>query len=418
MMNGLRRPSEGMLATCEMTEAGSISGVVTNELPEGGPPVWITIFPKLGMISTRDGRSFQVDAGRLIRTFQEDGIAVPIDINHQTDTAMATGGRCDAIGWIEQLRVNAGKLEARVEWLDEGKTLINERRYRYTSPSFYHSPDRLATRLKAVALVTAPALANQIALASAGSPEEQHVQVERYRIKAAAAGRCLSFDEAHEEMFAASRLAAGHQDLDRLKMSDHDVRMKAAMERAADLSSKAKAYMAEFSWHNRGRGMSVCMADAVSHVEALDDWATAATLSQRGGGQARTSSLASEATAILTKAREKIREADAFGASLSLAEAVSLVEMEDKRVATLAVDGHTGSRGVAFEAMQLLSDARKRIQEVKAAGGSLSLADAITLTDTPPPEAFRLLSKAGAFMQASLRCGRAVNLADAVSAIE
>ncbi len=157
------------------------------------------------MISTRDGRSFQVDADRLIRAFQEDGIAVPIDVNHQTDTAAATGGRCDAVGWIEELRVNAGKLEARVDWLDEGKALINERRYRYTSPSFYHSPDGLTTRLKAVALVTAPALANQIALASAGSPEEQQrVQVERYMTAAAATGRCLSFADAYNEVFAAN----------------------------------------------------------------------------------------------------------------------------------------------------------------------------------------------------------------------
>ncbi len=194
--------------------------------------------------------------------------------------------------------------------------------------------------------------------------------------------------------------------------------MKATMEKAAALASSAKAYKADFDWHNRGRGLSMCISDAVAHVEALDDQAATAALSQ-GGGPPRRSSLAAETAHILKKAREKIREAHSSGKPMSLSDAVSYVEMEElaRNASTLASRDHAGRRGVAFEAMQLLSDARRRIQDVKAGGGSLSLADAISMGDAAAPEAFRLLARAGAFIQTSSRSGRKVGLADAVSAV-
>jgi phage I-like protein len=131
-------------------------------------PEWITVFPKGGAIATRDGRSYQIDSASLIAAFTGDGIDIPVDVNHATDAAGIFGGRADAMGWIAELRASkGGGVEARVEWLEEGEALIKSRKYRYTSPTFYHDKSGRATRLKAVALVTAPALANQTALAAA-----------------------------------------------------------------------------------------------------------------------------------------------------------------------------------------------------------------------------------------------------------
>jgi phage I-like protein len=142
-------------------------------LPDTGssPPEWITIFAKSGSISTRDGRAYDVDPQILVSRFQADGVDLPIDVNHATHHAALSGSRADAIGWIKELRVEGGALQGRVEWLDEGKALLAAKKYRFVSPDFFHTPDKKPTWLRSVALVTAPALGNQKALATA-SPQE------------------------------------------------------------------------------------------------------------------------------------------------------------------------------------------------------------------------------------------------------
>src|SRR5690606_33593843 len=43
-----------------------------------------------------------------------------------------------ALGWIEELRVNAdGSVDARIDWADRGEDLIQKDRFRYVSPSYY-----------------------------------------------------------------------------------------------------------------------------------------------------------------------------------------------------------------------------------------------------------------------------------------
>jgi len=154
-------------------------------LPAGEtPPEWITIFPKVGRIDTRDGRSYDVDAAALIARFKSDGVDVPIDVNHSTHHAARTGARADAVGWIKELRVEGGAtsgsaarniggaLQGKVEWLDEGKSLLAAKSYRFVSPDFFHTPEGVTTWLRSVALVTAPALGGQKALAAASSQQE------------------------------------------------------------------------------------------------------------------------------------------------------------------------------------------------------------------------------------------------------
>ncbi|TDX60774.1 Mu-like prophage I protein [Methylosinus sp. sav-2] len=150
---------------------------VVAPLPESAaePPEWITIFPALGDVKTRDNRSYSVDGAALIRAFEASKLDIPIDINHATDNAAARGERSDAVGWISGLRIEGGALQGKVEWLDEGRNLLAKRAYRYVSPSFMHTPDGRATWVKAVSLVNAPALANQPALAAAGEPVQDQV---------------------------------------------------------------------------------------------------------------------------------------------------------------------------------------------------------------------------------------------------
>ena len=131
------------------------------------PPEWITVFPAGGAILTRDGRRYEIDAAALMAAYAGDGIEIPVDIDHSVDAGLF-GGRPIIGGWIAELRATKnGGLEAKVDWLGDGRDRIAARTHRYTSPSFYHTKEGRATRLKAVSLVPAPALANQPALAAA-----------------------------------------------------------------------------------------------------------------------------------------------------------------------------------------------------------------------------------------------------------
>lgn len=143
---------------------------MANPLPkDGSAPEWVTVFPKAGRVETRDGRAFDVSAATLMAAFREDAINIPVDVNHATDAAGMFGGPAPAVGWGTELREHEGGLQLKVDWLDEGRALLKARQYLYTSPSFFQDKNR-ATRLKALALVTSPALARQPALARAGGP--------------------------------------------------------------------------------------------------------------------------------------------------------------------------------------------------------------------------------------------------------
>lgn len=151
-------------------EAGVALYTLTTQLPQvdasGEPPEWITVFSQLGQIMTRDGRTFEVDGQKLMSVFADDGIDLPIDINHSTSWAMGDNAR--ASGWVKELRVDGSRLDARVEWLEEGKSLLRAKQYKYLSPAFYHNDLGQVSRLMAVSMVNSPALARQPALASAG----------------------------------------------------------------------------------------------------------------------------------------------------------------------------------------------------------------------------------------------------------
>lgn len=185
-----QRPASTLIEQAEA--AGLILLSAVTALPkDGSAPEWVSLFPKTGRIETRDGRAFEVSAATLMAEFAAEGINLPVDVNHSTDTAGMFGGPSPAVGWITDLREHDGGLQAKVDWLDEGRALLAARQYLYTSPSFWQDKNR-ATKLKALALVTSPALARQPALAHAGgqTPEPSMKSI------AAALGLAEGADEA------------------------------------------------------------------------------------------------------------------------------------------------------------------------------------------------------------------------------
>jgi phage I-like protein len=212
-----------------VAQAENAYGAVLAALPPGfaagEPPEWVTVFPSLGEIKTRDGRAYTVDAAALIARFEQDGVDLPVDVNHTTHHGAKDGKPSPAVGWVKALRVDGGALKARIEWLAEGAKLLAERRYKFISPDFFHTAAGATTWLRSLALVTAPALANQAALASA-----QPSQPESSPMKELAAALGVTPDASEPALLAALKggfVAKGIHDEAVARLSAAEGRLKA-----------------------------------------------------------------------------------------------------------------------------------------------------------------------------------------------
>jgi phage I-like protein len=115
---------------------------MSKSLPaNGSAPEWIEILP-LGTFSTvtGDGRGpFHADGAKVIAATKANGLdrGLPIDYDHRT--YVADDSR--AAGWIRELKMNGGKLWARVEWTPAATAAIARKEYRFISPVFKCQPD-------------------------------------------------------------------------------------------------------------------------------------------------------------------------------------------------------------------------------------------------------------------------------------
>ncbi len=99
---------------------------------------WVQV-AKTGKFSDPRYGNFTItaqDFGRWIKNFDSNvghgSMGLPVDADHSPEKR----GDTEAYGWIKQLEQRGNELWARVEWNDQGKTLIAERRYAYISPSY------------------------------------------------------------------------------------------------------------------------------------------------------------------------------------------------------------------------------------------------------------------------------------------
>lgn len=104
-------------------------------------PDFIQLLPA-GTFRGRDGRGpYRVrDVARVIAaSLHAAGGRLPVDENHQIDTALKAGAAAPARGWIVALEARDGALWGRVEWTPTGRQLVAERAYRGISPAFLHT---------------------------------------------------------------------------------------------------------------------------------------------------------------------------------------------------------------------------------------------------------------------------------------
>ncbi len=125
-----------------------------------GAPVWVHLIP-LGELKTRDGRKFTLsNPQNIIREFQLGEIDLPIDYEHQNDKPEAkNSGPVAAAGWITELEIRENGIWGKVSWTDKARELIQNKEYRYLSPSLMITKEQgEIVRLKGAGLVHNPNL--------------------------------------------------------------------------------------------------------------------------------------------------------------------------------------------------------------------------------------------------------------------
>ena len=131
------------------------------ELPQGkSAPSVIHLLPN-GTFKGRDGRSWTLDdPARLIAQHKARKIDLPIDYEHQgEDSSRAQNGPVPAAGWITALEARSDGIWGHVKWTKTAANMIQEREYRFISPTFkYASATRKIMALTSAGLVHNPNL--------------------------------------------------------------------------------------------------------------------------------------------------------------------------------------------------------------------------------------------------------------------
>lgn len=121
-----------------------------------GAPEIISVLP-LGHVVSQKGE-FDVDeeSFRAMKAqIAQHGVDLVVDYEHQT----LKGVQAPAAGWVKELMLKDGHIQARVEWTPAATGYLQNREYRYLSPVItVRKSDGKATGLHSLALTNTPAI--------------------------------------------------------------------------------------------------------------------------------------------------------------------------------------------------------------------------------------------------------------------
>lgn len=108
----------------------------------------------VGDVIGYDGRSFRIDGEMVLASIERNALHIVLDENHSFGEALA---------WFQKdsFEVREDGIYASIEWTPKGKTLAENRSYRYLSPVFDMGDNRTVIGLDSVGLVNRPNLLNQ-----------------------------------------------------------------------------------------------------------------------------------------------------------------------------------------------------------------------------------------------------------------
>lgn len=121
-----------------------------------GAPELITVLPLGHVIS--DKGEFDVDTESfdlMLAHRARRGVDLVVDYEHQT----LEGVQAPAAGWVKELMLSGGEIQARVEWTPAAAEYLRNKEYRYLSPVVsVRKSDRKAMWLHSLALTNTPAI--------------------------------------------------------------------------------------------------------------------------------------------------------------------------------------------------------------------------------------------------------------------
>lgn len=108
----------------------------------------------VGDVIGYDGRSFRIDGEMVLASIERNGLHIVLDENHDF---------AEAVGWFlkDSFEVRNDGVYASLEWTPKGKTLAENKSYRYLSPVFDMGDNRSVIGLDSVGFVNRPNLLNQ-----------------------------------------------------------------------------------------------------------------------------------------------------------------------------------------------------------------------------------------------------------------
>lgn len=136
---------------------------------EGVPDV-VSLLP-FGKVRSQRGDFIVDDESfkRIKNTFQERGLDIVIDYEHQTlEDVQAPAG-----GWIKDLFVRDEAIAAKVEWTSKAQEYLKNKEYKYLSPVVVvRKSDQKAVVLHSVALTNTPAIDGMFAIVNSINLDE------------------------------------------------------------------------------------------------------------------------------------------------------------------------------------------------------------------------------------------------------
>ena len=121
-----------------------------------GAPEIISVLPLGHVISDKGEFNVDEESFRVMKAqIAQRGVDLVIDYEHQT----LKGVQAPAAGWVKELMLKNGQIQARVEWTPTAKKYLQNKEYRYLSPVItVRESDSKATGLHSLALTNTPAI--------------------------------------------------------------------------------------------------------------------------------------------------------------------------------------------------------------------------------------------------------------------
>lgn len=139
------------------------------EVEVGKTPKIISVLPMGHVVSSKGEFDVDTESFELMKEkIAKHGVDIVVDYEHQT----LEGVQAPAAGWVKELILGDGNIEARIDWTPKAREYLENREYRYISPVItVRKSDGKAVGLHSIALTNTPAIEGMTPIVNKSEPE-------------------------------------------------------------------------------------------------------------------------------------------------------------------------------------------------------------------------------------------------------